>query len=598
MTNPSRATVCALALATLAGCSGNPLASHPSDYGRRIASPERAREVEAFHPEAYLARPPRTLDEAAAEEAERRAGLLARDAERARVEISIEDVRAAALSNNLDLRVALVAPAIAQARLSEEEAAFEAAFTADFRWQEIDAATATDLASGQARVQRLVPAVEVPLRTGGTARVALPMSRTSDNNQFRTLNPAYTSDLEFTISQQLLRGAGRRANTHAIRVASYDRRIGLEQTKLEAIRQLANADRAYWRLFRARAELEVAQQQLELAQAQLERAERQARAGTVPEIEVIRAEAGVASRLEAIFIAQADVLRTQRELKRLINAPDLDIGGSASLVTTTDPEPVELLFDTEALAAAALDRRVELLEIELRLAQDASTIEFTSNQSLPLLTVDYTYRLNGLGGSLEDSFDLMTDRDFADWELGLRARIPIGNEAAKSRVRAAILTRMQRLRTREAREQSIRQEVYDAVDQLRTTWQRVLSARQSVVLNTRSLEAEQRQFGVGRSTSNDVLEAAARLADAQVAEIRAITDYQIAKIDLAVATGMLLGAAAVRFDEPTHEPADFRAVIEAPPSDRAEGHRAGLLDLPTGWVEVRPEAPAPDRGPE
>ncbi len=79
-------------------------------------------------------------------------------------------------------------------------------------------------------------------------------------------------------------------------------------------------------------------------------------------------------------------------------------------------------------------------------------------------------------------------------------------------------------------------------------WQRILAARQSVALNLRTLEAEQREFGVGDSTSTDVLDAAARLADAQSAEINAIVDYQVSQIDLAVATGSLLGAARVRWE--------------------------------------------------
>ena len=39
--------------------------------------------------------------------------------------------------------------------------------------------------------------------------------------------------------------------------------------------------------------------------------------------------------------------------------------------------------------------------------------------------------------------------------------------------------------------------------------------------------------------------AATRLAESQFSEIRAITDYQIAQVDLAFATGTLLGAAKV-----------------------------------------------------
>lgn len=63
----------------------------------------------------------------------------------------------------------------------------------------------------------------------------------------------------------------------------------------------------------------------------------------------------------------------------------------------------------------------------------------------------------------------------------------------------------------------------------------------------RTYEAEQRQFDAGSRTSTDVLDAAARLADAQSSEIRAIADYQIAQVDLAFATGTVLGQGQVEF---------------------------------------------------
>jgi outer membrane protein TolC len=85
------------------------------------------------------------------------------------------------------------------------------------------------------------------------------------------------------------------------------------------------------------------------------------------------------------------------------------------------------------------------------------------------------------------------------------------------------------------------------VDVINEGWQRILAARQSVVLNTRALQAEQRAFEVGRSTSTDVLDAASRLAEAQLAEIRALAEYQVAQVDLAFATGTLLGAAKVEW---------------------------------------------------
>ena len=49
-------------------------------------------------------------------------------------------------------------------------------------------------------------------------------------------------------------------------------------------------------------------------------------------------------------------------------------------------------------------------------------------------------------------------------------------------------------------------------------------------------------------TSTDVLEAQANFADAQSAEIQALAEYQISLVDLAYATGILLGSAKVRWE--------------------------------------------------
>jgi outer membrane protein TolC len=94
----------------------------------------------------------------------------------------------------------------------------------------------------------------------------------------------------------------------------------------------------------------------------------------------------------------------------------------------------------------------------------------------------------------------------------------------------------------------IEQEVLDSIDQLEANWQRVLASRQSTILDGRLFSAEQRQFELGLNTSTDVLQAQANFANSQSAEIRALVDYQIALVDLAYATGTLLGAAKIRWE--------------------------------------------------
>jgi outer membrane protein TolC len=100
---------------------------------------------------------------------------------------------------------------------------------------------------------------------------------------------------------------------------------------------------------------------------------------------------------------------------------------------------------------------------------------------------------------------------------------------------------MQQLATREARIIQIKQEVLQAADALDTAWQRILTARRRVLLQARLLSAQTRQFELGLSTGLEVSQARAELADAQLAEIEALRDYEIARVDLAVATGTVIG---------------------------------------------------------
>ena len=67
----------------------------------------------------------------------------------------------------------------------------------------------------------------------------------------------------------------------------------------------------------------------------------------------------------------------------------------------------------------------------------------------------------------------------------------------------------------------------------------------AVKLPVRVEPAETRQFDLGLRTSTEVLDAQTKLADARSSEIAALTQYQIAQVDIAYATGNVLGATRV-----------------------------------------------------
>jgi outer membrane protein len=110
-----------------------------------------------------------------------------------------------------------------------------------------------------------------------------------------------------------------------------------------------------------------------------------------------------------------------------------------------------------------------------------------------------------------------------------------------------LLSRLQQLATKEQRVLQIRQEVFNSADTMETDWQRILAAHKRVELAARVADVEVRQFNLGLRTSTEVLDAQTKLADAQSSEIAAITDYQVAQVDIAFATGTILGASRIHW---------------------------------------------------
>jgi outer membrane protein TolC len=231
-----------------------------------------------------------------------------------------------------------------------------------------------------------------------------------------------------------------------------------------------------------------------------------------------------------------------------MNEAGLGIDSPAVVVPMTEPDPVRYEIDKERLMKSAVENRMEMLEVELQLAQDSSSVDYYKNLALPLASLNYSYNLNGIGTTRSDAYDMIYDRELESHVVGMQLVVPLGNEAAKNRLLEAQYRKRQRLFTKENRRIQIKTEVLGAIEQLEANWQSILAGRQNSILAGRLYEAEKRQFVVGLRTATDVLDAQAKFANAQSAEIGALTEYQIAQIDLAYATGTLLGATKVSWE--------------------------------------------------
>ncbi len=465
-----------------------------------------------------------------------------------KLSLTLEECRAAALRNNLDLGVALLRPLLSEEDLAQAKAAFEPLFFSSFQFAKTDTPTFLTLDANQSEIYNASGGFRVPLHTGGDVSIQFPFNRTTTDNRFSTLDTSFTTDYSVSLNQPILRGGGFRAATHPIRLQRYNVQQSMVQAKLEVIRVLAAVDRVFWRLYAARRELEVRKKEYDLALEQLESAKRKLKVKQVAEIEVLRAREAAAGRLEQVIIAENQVCDRERELKLVLNKPEIGMDSRTVLVPEAVPVPVRYLLDETLLIEYALSHRMELIELELELAKNASTVDYMRNGTLPLLSVNYTYNVNALGETFEDSYDLMSRHEFIDHSVGAVLQVPLGNSAARSRLRGALLQKQLTLQTRKRRELLIRQDVLNAADQVQANWQRVVAAQKSTELAQRTLAEEKNRFELGLQTSIEVLNSQTRYADALSAQHTALVEYQIALIDLAYASGSLLGAARVEWD--------------------------------------------------
>ena len=245
----------------------------------------------------------------------------------------------------------------------------------------------------------------------------------------------------------------------------------------------------------------------------------------VAEVEITRAESGVADTVQSIITAQNTLRQNQRDLKRIVHRPDLPLEGATIVVPSTTPNATPYALDPDELTHKSMHERMELLETELQIATDTANIDAARNATLPLLALNYSYGLNGLGPEYPAAFAETRDKRFETNTAGLHLEIPIGNEAARARLRAALATRLQTLATKQQQATQITEDVYNAVDTINAAWDSILAAEKRTILNARLLDVEIRSFNQGLRTSTEVLDAQTKLADAQSAEITAITAY-------------------------------------------------------------------------
>jgi HAE1 family hydrophobic/amphiphilic exporter-1 len=464
-----------------------------------------------------------------------------------------DDAIRLALENNPDLAAARFDPAIGDADVAAARGAFMPTLQSGFQ-RNSQQQPPTNLFAGDQGIQSNLWSTNVGVNQllpwgGGTYSAGMDAARTSTDSLLTSLNPELGAGLSLTFSQPLLRDFRIDPARAQLDVSRRSREVLGTRFRETTVNTGADAERAYWALVAARALVDVQQRSLDLA-LELERNNRaRVDVGQSPPLDLVAARAEVAQRQENLIIARTTALQTEDNLRTLIIDPKRDDYWSIRLEPADRVPVVGAPPDVDAAVRRALGERTDLARARTEIQINDTNIALSRSQTLPDLRVQANYLTDGAGGtrllreggfpgtvvgsqitSFGSVLGQVFSADYPSWTLGLSFSYPLGNSTAQANLARARLERDQSAARLRSTELVAVREVRQAALRLEQNRQRIETTRLGRELAEQRLDAEQRRFEVGMSTSFLVIQAQRDLAIARNNELQSLLEYQLAVI--------------------------------------------------------------------
>ena len=435
--------------------------------------------------------------------------------------------------------------------------------------------------------------------TGTAFSLAFDNVRSSTNSPDTIFNPAVQSTLIFSVQQPLLNGFGILPNTRYILEAKNTLKVADSQFAQQVIATVSAVQTDYWELVFARENVKVEEAAVAVSNKLYEDNKKQLQIGTMAPLDVLTAESELATDTQNLIVAQTNKLQQETVLLNAITrnpfAPSLQ---NIEVVPTTPiatPNITENLPLMDAVQEA-WQKRPEILQADLNLKNADIEVKATRNGLLPVLNLVGQYSATGLAGNtivqnqtqtgfaadttapivapnglpftvgnpvlpgtlafvgvpvfntttsvqrsgLGTALNSMIQADFPTYSAGLNLILPIRNRSAQAdSARAQIDKRQQVVQYRQL-QNTIFVNVRNAQIALQQDRSQVSAAEKARILAQQTLDAEQKKYQLGSSTSYQVVLRSRDLTTAQGNELRAKINLIEASVNFDQAVGRTL----------------------------------------------------------
>jgi outer membrane protein TolC len=428
--------------------------------------------------------------------------------------------------------------------------------------------------------------------TGTDLSVTLNTPRTATNEPDVFFNPAFSPVLTATLSQPLLNGFGILPNTRYIIEAKNQIKVANSLFAQQVITVVTQTSNDYWELVYDRQNVKVEEAAVGVSQKLWEDNKKQLEIGTMAPLDVLTAESQLATDQQNLIVAQTTKLQQETVLLNDIakNLLAQDVAGIEIVPTTpiATPDIVENIPLQEAVQEA-WKKRPELYQADLNLKNSQIEVKATRNALLPSLNAYVQFvsqGLNGTGfnttgingtfvadpeaplvdangvpilingneaftgapasttavshGGVSDALSQLFRNQYPTYAAGITLTMPLRNRSAQAdSARAQFDERQQRVQYRQT-ENTIVINVRNAIIALAQDRSQVAAAEKARNLAQQTLDAEQKKYQLGSSTSYQVVLRSRDLTAAQGTALRAQANLAEALVNFNQAMGRTL----------------------------------------------------------
>ena len=381
----------------------------------------------------------------------------------------------------------------------------------------------------------------------GTAlSVTFNNSRQTTNNINSSYSPLLQSNFRAQATQHLTQGFGTWINRRFIIQAKNDRRIADSAFRQQVIYTITQVESIYWALVSAYEDVQAKTRGLEQSTRLAADDRRQVEIGTLAPLDVVNADAQVASDKQALISSQSNLeyqqLLMKQAIARNLNDPQL----ANAPVVPTDRVGLNRLPEEDAkledLVSQAYANNPQVEQATLSMDNNKITIRAEKNGLLPLVDAYGFYGASTLGGQQNPALNCggftsttfqpcttqivpntgygtalnnLVNNSAPDYGVGVNVNIPLRNRTAQAdQVRSQMEYRQAEMRLQQIYTQ-LRIQMVNALYALNNDRASVTAAQAARDYATQSFGDENKKLRLGASTTANVLQQGRNLGTAE-----------------------------------------------------------------------------------